>query len=70
LPSCAGSTTSYLTLYKETMMNFITACKEFFGYHEGEGLKQFFEELKALTDRDREDIKAGLKQAGFEIEEA
>ena len=48
-------------------MRFTAACRDFFGYRPGTGLREFGEELKALTAEDRAEIKAGLEQNGYKI---
>lgn len=48
-------------------MSFVAACREFFGFREGTGLKDFSAELKALTDKDRVELKAEFAKIGYEI---
>ena len=51
-------------------MTFMAACKDFFGLKEGETSMQFAQEIKALTEQDRAEIRAGLVQNGYEILQA
>lgn len=46
---------------------FLRACKDHFGYRPGEDLKAFGAELKQLTPKDREDLKAEFAKIGIEI---
>ncbi len=46
---------------------FTVACKEFFGFHEGQSLSQFAAELKQLTEKDRADLTEMFKSIGYEI---
>lgn len=50
-------------------MFFVGACKDFFGFLPGTGLKEFAMELKKLTEHDRKEIKAGLIKNGYVIQE-
>jgi len=50
---------------KETSL--VAACKDFFGFLPGSGLRDFMEEFKALTPEDKAEIKAGLEQNGYHI---
>ena len=43
------------------------ACKDFFGTLPGQGLKEFQAEYKALTQTDKEEIRAGLTANGYRI---
>lgn len=43
----------------------IGACKDFFGTQPGQTLAEFRDEIKALTDKDREDIKQWLAAEGY-----
>jgi hypothetical protein len=45
----------------------VVACKKFFGLHPGQTLTQFQEEVRALTDKDREDFKKWFPSVGYEI---
>ena len=49
-------------------VSFASACKDFFGYKEGEGMREFMAEIKALTDTDRAEIKEGLSKVGYNIQ--
>jgi len=51
-------------------MTFMQACKDFFGLHNGQTTMEFAKEIKALTDDDRKEIRAGLEQSGYEILQA
>ena len=46
-------------------LSFPIAMKEFFGYRPGTGLKEFQEEIKALSPNDKAFFRAGLLQNGF-----
>lgn len=50
-------------------MFFVGACKDFFGFLPGQGLKEFSMELKKLTEEDRKEIKAGLIKNGYTFKE-
>lgn len=50
-----------------THKSFAMAVKEFFGKGE-QSLQQFQQELKALTDKDRQDIANGMAKLGHVIE--
>ena len=53
---------------KETKkMQFMVACLDFFGKKSGQSTKEFAEEVKQLTTRDRVEIKQGLEKNGYEI---
>lgn len=43
-------------------LSFTAACKKYFGYREGDGLKEFGMELKALSERDRCELAALLSE--------
>lgn len=45
--------------------SFAGACKDFFGLHPNQTLLEFRDEVKALTDADRAEIKAGLEKIGY-----
>ena len=47
---------------------FATACKEFFGFKEGQNSGGFLAELKALTPKDKEDLKALFPSVGITIQ--
>ena len=49
--------------------SFVGACKDFFGFRPGEGLKAFGDELKALSEHDRNEIRDGLIANGYNIVE-
>lgn len=46
--------------------SFTIAMKEFFGYRQGEGLTHFQQELKALSNEDRQYFYDGLKAQGID----
>ena len=46
---------------------FIGACRDFFGPKPGQPLKEFAEEVKALTQTDRAELKALFEAAGYTI---
>ncbi len=48
-------------------MTFMAACKDFFGLKSGQTALDFGKEIKALTDSDKAEIKAGLEKHGYEI---
>jgi hypothetical protein len=48
-------------------MTFMQACGDYFGKKIGQTLTQFRDELKALTEKDREELIAGLEQQGYKI---
>lgn len=47
---------------------FTVACKDFFGLKPGQTLMEFSAELKALTAKDRDDLKGYFTQIGIQIE--
>jgi hypothetical protein len=51
-------------------MTFMQACKDFFGLHPNQTTMQFAQEIKALTEDDRKEIRAGLEANGYEILQA
>lgn len=48
--------------------SFMVACREYFGMKQGQSPMQFMQETKALTEKDREEIVAGLTKLGFNIQ--
>lgn len=48
-------------------MSFAMAMKDYFGLKQGDKLKDFFHELKELTDEDRKEFAKGLEQVGYTI---
>lgn len=44
-------------------MKFVPACKDFFGQKTGQTLREFMDECKALTDKDRAELKPLLEKA-------
>lgn len=51
-------------------LTFLQASKDFFGTKEGQTAMQFAQEIKALTEADRAEIRAGLEKNGYEILQA
>lgn len=47
--------------------SFVVQCKEFFGMKPGQQLKEFNDELKALTPQDRIDLSTMLTDAGYPV---
>ena len=47
--------------------SFPMACKEFFGYLPGMGMKDFAIELKALTSADRADLIKMFESVGYKV---
>lgn len=47
--------------------SFPLACKEFFGLRPGTGFKEFADELKALTDADKAELKMLFRNVGYDI---
>jgi hypothetical protein len=45
----------------------VSAMKDFFGFSEGQGLREFMLETKQLTDADKAEIKVGLEKLGYVI---
>ena len=52
---------------KTQSSSFVGACMDFFGKKPGQTLTEFGAEIKALTEKDRAEIKAGLIQNGYNI---
>lgn len=48
-------------------MGFMAACKHYFGLKPGQGLSDFMKEVKELTPKDREDLKALFPSVGYSI---
>ena len=48
-------------------MTFVAALKDYFGYLPGQMAGGFLQELKKLTDKDKEDYKKMLATVGYEI---
>ena len=46
-------------------VTFVVVCKKFFGQRPGQTLKDFSEELKALTQTNRADLIAMFPSVGF-----
>ena len=51
------------------MASFVAACKNFFGFKEGQTLSEFGAELKTLTHEDKMEIAKGLRDAGHDCED-
>lgn len=49
--------------------SFVAACKEFFGFKEGQTLTEFGAELKALSYEEKLEIAAGLRATGLDCED-
>lgn len=49
-------------------VGFVKACRDFFGLKPGETLAEFAAELKALTDKDKQDLVAEFKRIGWDVE--
>lgn len=49
---------------------FVGACRDHFGYRTGQGLQEFFVELKALNPDDVREISDGLRKEGYNIKAA
>lgn len=45
--------------------SFVAACKDFFGFKQGQTLSDFSAELKELTYNDKMEIAAGLRNIGL-----
>jgi hypothetical protein len=54
---------------EQTAMSFIVACKMFFGFKEGQKPSEFADEVRALTEQDKADIKAEFTKNGIVIKE-
>lgn len=52
---------------KRKRCSFVVACKEYFGFHPGQTLSEFSNELKNLTDKDRADLTAWFPSVDYEI---
>ena len=48
-------------------MSFLMACKDFFGLKDGQTLTEFGQEVKKLTDADRNDLISEFAKVGYEI---
>lgn len=48
-------------------MTFMAACKDYFGLKHGQTALDFGREIKALSEADKAEIKAGLEQNGYQI---
>ena len=51
-------------------VSFVIACKNFFGQRAGTTLKEFNEELKALSNKDRQELAVMLEAAGIKVDPA
>ena len=49
-------------------VSFTAACNNYFGRKPGQSLMEFQQELKALTQEDREYLKREFKKVGVEVE--
>ena len=50
---------------KNEKTSFIAACKDFFSFKSGQSLMEFRDEIKALTEKDKAELQAGLEQNGY-----
>lgn len=48
-------------------LTFMQACRDYFGLLPGQTSLDFGKEVKALNDKDREEIAKGLEKQGYEI---
>jgi hypothetical protein len=48
-------------------VSFAVACKQYFGMKPNQTLGEFSQELKQLTDKDKEDFKRWFPSVGYEI---
>jgi len=48
--------------------SFASATRDFFGLREGQGVKGFMDELRALSDGDRASLKGELVKVGYNIQ--
>ncbi len=51
-------------------MSFVLACKDYFGFKEGQTMMEFAAELKALTDQDKADLSRYFETVGYKIRTA
>jgi hypothetical protein len=49
------------------LCSFMVACKEYFGFREGQNLSGFMAEIKELTDDDRAYFTALFPSVGYQI---
>lgn len=52
---------------EQKSMTLLAACRDFFGLKPAQTGMGFGKEYKQLTESDREEIKRGLQQNGYEI---
>lgn len=45
----------------------VVALKDYFGYKDGGGLKEFREEISRLSDQDKKDLATMLEDVGYTI---
>lgn len=48
-------------------MSFATACLDYFGKKPGQSSTEFMNEIRALSEKDRADLKAMFPSVGYEI---
>jgi len=48
-------------------MSFVTACKDFFGYKPGQTLGEFMNEVRMLTDADKDELKKEFLKVGYAV---
>ncbi len=51
-------------------MSFVLACKDYFGFKEGQTMMEFAGELKALTAQDKDDLSRYFETVGYKIRTA
>lgn len=54
---------------KGTPVGLIALCKEFFGFRPGQSLMEFRDEFKALSSKDKDDLKKAFEEQGYVIKE-
>jgi hypothetical protein len=47
-------------------MTFVMACKQHFGYKDGQTLQEFSQELKQLTEQDKNDLIIAFRSIGID----
>jgi len=50
------------------MASFVVCMKKFFGLRDRQTLKEFVEEVKQLTPKDREELTEMLEKEGYEVD--
>ena len=54
---------------KSTPVGLIALCKEFFGFRPGQSLMEFRDEYKALSEKDKNDLKKAFEEMGYIVKE-